>query len=125
MLKTYVSHSEISINVMVGGAHVHVAFIPHTLGGSSMSTADPQLQEAIERHRYFGTRITLMPPQTTPVHGASTRQEAKEPQLLTFTSITDAKDYCADTFGVSRTLLRTMQQIIDLAADNGVVIQFK
>ncbi|MBR7055284.1 MAG: hypothetical protein IKI26_11080 [Prevotella sp.] len=125
MLKTYIADTEMCINVRVGEGHAHVAFIPHTLGGSSLATDDPLLQEAIERHRHFGTRIHLAPP--TEPEPPARRQENKErkPEHLTFTSLNDAKDYCADTFGVSRTLLRTVAQIEALAAENGIIIHIK
>ena len=125
MIKTYIAQTEMCINVRVGEGHAHVAFIPHTLGGSSFATDDPRLQEAIEKHRHFGTRIHLAPPTEAEPPAKAEENKEQKPTHLTFTSLADAKDYCADTFGVSRTLLRTVAQIEALAADNGVIIHLK
>lgn len=127
MLKTYSADTEVSINVLVGGAHRHLAFIPRTLGGSSFATDDPMLQEAIEHHRFFGTRITLA---NTMEDNHDETPDTKEeqtgqPVALTFSSISDAKDYCADNFGISRTRLKSYEQIKAIAEDNGVVIHLK
>ena len=127
MLKTYSADTEVSINVLVGGAHRHIAFIPRTLGGSSFATDDPMLQEAIEHHRFFGTRITLVHTmdddrRETP---AMVAEPTGQPLNLTFSSISDAKDYCAEHFGISRTRLKSFEQIKAIAEDNGVVIHLK
>lgn len=127
MLKTYSADTEISINVLVGEAHRHLAFIPRTLGGSSFATDDPMLQKAIEQHRFFGTRITLvriMNENRQEVTSTVAEQKG-QPVDLTFSSISDAKDYCADNFGISRTRLKSFEQIKAIAKDNGVVIHLK
>ena len=127
MLKTYSADTEVSINVLMGGAYRHLAFIPRTLGGSSFATDDPMLQKAIEQHRFFGTRITLANTlddnhQERPDTDA---EQTKKTVNLTFSSISDAKDYCADNFGISRTRLKSFEQIKAIAEDNGVVIHLK
>ena len=129
MNKTYKSKSEISINVKVCGAHVHISFIPHTLGGSSFTTDNPQLQQAIEHHRHFGRRFALAKTEKVIDMEADTYgnecQETKQPQSVTFVSLNDAKEYCAQTFGVSRTQLRSRAQICEVAAANGINIIFE
>ena len=127
MLKTYSADTEVSINVLMGGAYRHLAFIPRTLGGSSFATDDPMLQKAIEQHRFFGTRITLANTlddnhKENPVTAG---EQTGKTVNLTFTSISDAKDYCADNFGISRTRLKSFEQIKAIAEDNGVVINLK
>ena len=129
MNKTYKSKSEISINVKVCGTHVHISFIPHTLGGSSFTTDNPQLQQAIEHHRRFGRRFALAKTEKVVDMEADTYgnecQETKQPQSVTFVSLNDAKEYCAQTFGVSRTQLRSRAQICEVAAANGINIIFE
>ena len=127
MLKTYSAETEVSINVLMGGAYRHLAFIPRTLGGSSFATDDPMLRKAIEQHRFFGTRITLANTlddnhQESPDTAA---EQTRKTVNLTFSSISDAKDYCADNFGISRTRLKSFEQIKAIAEDNGVVINLK
>ncbi len=127
MLKTYCSSSEICINVRVGDNNIHLSFTPLTLGGSTFTTSDANMQNAIEKHRFFGTRVKLMPMDAEnhaeENHDMPDSQE--KPEVLHFSSIADAKEYCADTFGISRTMLRSSAQIIQLAAEKGYVLEIE
>ena len=124
MRKTYHSSTEISINVSVGDNTIHLAFVPLTLGGSTFTTSDANMQQAIEGHRFFGTRIKLMAAESeerqVDEHPAERHDDM--PVVISFSSMADAKDYCADTFGISRTRLRSRAQIIQLAAEKGYVL---
>lgn len=133
MRKTYHAKSELCINVRMGDGYKHIAFIPHTMGGSSLTTDDPQLQSAIEQHRLFGSFITVevmrektvMASQSPKGSGngmANANHANPTPQEMTFNSNTDAKDYVANKWGVSRTMLRNREDIIRYAADHGVKI---
>ena len=132
MIKTYSSSSAVSFNVRLADGFAHVAFIPHTLGGSSFTTADTRLQEAIERHRYFGNIIRLekpLPQRTIPSpdlfdHAAGTSSPAA-PKEMTFFSLADAKDYVATQWDVSRTKLRTRAQIEEVALEHGVILKIQ
>ncbi len=127
MLKTYHSSSELSINVRVGDGTLHLSFVPLTLGGSTFTTSDAGMQRAIESHRFFGTRIRLVAVEKEENIGGQHLTEGKrcdeKKKTLHFSSIVDAKEYCADTFGVSRTMLRNSMQIRQLAAEKGYVIE--
>ncbi len=127
MLKTYTSPTAVSFNVRLAGGHAHVAFIPHTLGGSSFSTSDVRLQEAIEKHHYFGRLIQLeatpsQQPVTAGVKGGSSEADSGKPKEMRFYSLADAKDYVAEQWDVSRTKLRTRAQIEEAALEHGVVV---
>lgn len=124
MLKTYIANSEISINVRMPKGYVHLNFIPQTLGKSSYATTDKVLQEAIERHRLFGKRFSLAPHNGNdipepPNEDAGIKASNK---TLSFGTLADAKDYIADTWNVSRTKLRTREQLVAAAAAHGVTI---
>ena len=127
MIKTYCSSSEISINVRVGDNNIHLSFIPLTLGGSTFTTSDVIMQKAIEQHRLFGKRVKLMATEDESHEGKShtmtDKREKDKPEVLHFSSMADAKEYCADTFGISRTMLRSSAQIIQLAAEKGYVLE--
>ena len=136
MFKTYHSNTEIVINVRKAKSlkMTHIRFEPLTLGGSMFVTDDPDLQEAIERHRDFGTLFTVQvePPPLlfvdkdgTPEAGPANQETAPKAHILDFDSMSEAKDYVADTFGVSRTSMRTKEQIETAAAQNGLVIRWK
>ena len=119
MQKTYLSKSEVCINVSVNGRHRHLAFIPHTMGGSSLTVDDPALQTAIERHRFYGTRIVAAPIEAPPEPVPPTTADTG-PTTMAFDTLTEAKDYIADRWGVSRTMLRTKSQIEAVAAEHGL-----
>lgn len=113
----------------VGDYNIHLSFTPLTLGGSTFTTSDANMQKAIEKHRFFGTRVKLMPMDAenhaAENHDMSVSQEKEKPEVLHFSSIADAKEYCADTFGISRTMLRSSAQIIQLAAEKGYVLEIE
>ena len=141
-MKTYHAKSELCINVRMDGGYRHVAFIPHTMGGSSLTTDDLKLQQGIEQHRFFGTLISV----TTSTASQSPSSDSGDgkashlsqpsalsvsdgsavanPQTLTFSSISEAKDYVADQWGISRSQLRRIEQIKRTALAHGVIIRF-
>ena len=139
-MKTYHAKSELCFNVRMDDGYRHVAFIPHTMGGSSFTTDDPQLQCAIERHRFFGTLITVTimreeAPEASqsPISGSggapasdkssATAASGKEPLVISFSSLNDAKDYVADQWGISRSRLKHKEDIERFAAKHGVIIK--
>ncbi|MBP5387065.1 MAG: hypothetical protein J6Y97_06730 [Prevotella sp.] len=132
MRKTYHAKSELCINVRMGDGHKHIAFIPHTMGGSSLTTDDPQLQSAIEQHRLFGSFITVevMREETamasqSPKGSGNARANANDnhaPLEMTFNSYSDARDYVANQWGISRSKLRHREDIMRHAAEHHVKI---
>ena len=141
MKKTYHAKSELCFNVRMDDGYRHVAFVPHTMGGSSLTTDDLQLQSAIERHRFFGTLITVTvmreeAPEASqsPIAGSggapagdksSTAASGKEPLVLSFPSLNDAKDYVANRWGVSRTKFHNREEIERFATEHGVIIKLR
>ena len=156
MMKTYHAKSELCINVRMDGGYRHVAFTPHTMGGSLLITDDLKLQQGIEQHRFFGTLISvtastasqspssdsgdgkasyLSQPSALSVSDGSVEcvpsgfsvsdgSAVANPQTLTFSSISEAKDYVADQWGISRSQLRRIEQIKRTALAHGVIIRF-
>ncbi len=157
MMKTYRAKSELSFNVRMGSGYRHVAFVPHTMGGSSLTTDDPQLQSAIEQHRFFGTLIsvtvmreekprvapaTSFPVSQSPSTGSGDGPASGHPalssdliadvgsadanlQVLSFSSLFDAREYMADQWGISRTHLRFIEQIKRAAYEHGYAIELE
>ena len=136
MFKTYHSSTEIVINVRKGKSRqtAHIRFEPYTLGGSMFVTDDPDLQDAIEHHRDFGTLFTVQVQSPSlvivghdgnPETDSDSQKTANNANVLDFDSMTEDKDYVADTYGVSRTSMRTKEQIEAAAAQNGLVIRWK
>ncbi len=137
MIKTYVANTGLSFNVTKADAKkkTHVNFDSLTINGSIFTTDDERLQEAIEAHRFFkeGT-ITIAKeedeeaPETDNVTDSDTlEEESKEDkkEVVEFASVVEGKDYLADTYGVSRTQLRTRASIESYAAEKGISVVWK
>lgn len=135
MIKRYMAYSHVCINVALnGGGVLHVAFEPITGGGSVFYTADSQVQEALENHNRFGKLFFLDEEISEEVQGEKEKEtpvseEAKDGdndtqgtlQEITVTCADDAKDYLSEHFGVSRTKMRSIKAIQEVASVNGIV----
>ncbi len=121
-----------SINVSLGkGKSVHVSFTALTGGGSVFYTEDEKLQKALERHSRYGKIFRL---DRSFVDDEKTRvEEAKETKeqdvagaiVIKVASLDDAKAYLVETFGISRTKLRSKKQIEEAAAAYGIEFIFE
>ena len=121
-----------SINVSLGkGKSVHVSFTALTGGGSVFYTEDEMLQKALERHSRYGKIFRL---DRSFVDDEKTRvEEAKETKeqdvagaiVIKVASLDDAKAYLVETFGISRTKLRSKKQIEEAAAAYGIEFIFE
>lgn len=129
MTKHYISDSHIAINVTLnGGESVHLSFIALSNGGSVFSTDSEELQNAIERHYRFGDLFTLdhiEEPKNTSETANEEYTPAKESedgniQKITVNDLGEAKNYLADTLGISRTSLRSLKTILEVAKANNI-----
>ena len=129
MTKHYISDSHIAINVTLdGGESVHLSFIALSNGGSVFSTDSEELQKAIERHYRFGDLFTLdhiEEPKNTSETANEEYTSVKESedgniQKITVNDLGEAKNYLADTLGISRTSLRSLKTILEVAKANNI-----
>lgn len=129
MTKHYISDSHIAINVTLdGGESVHLSFIALSNGGSVFSTDNEELQNAIERHYRFGDLFTLdhiEEPKNTSETANEEYTSVKESedgniQKVTVNDLGEAKNYLADTLGISRTSLRSLKTILEVAKANNI-----
>lgn len=129
MTKHYISDSHIAINVTLdGGESVHLSFIALSNGGSVFSTDSEELQNAIERHYRFGDLFTLdhiEEPKNTSETANEDYTPVKESensniQKITVNDLGEAKNYLADTLGISRTSLRSLKTILEVAKANNI-----
>jgi conserved domain protein len=129
MTKHYISDSHIAINVTLdGGESVHLSFIALSNGGSVFSTDSEELQNAIERHYRFGDLFTLdhiEEPKNTSETANGEYTPVKESengniQKITVNDLGEAKNYLADTLGISRTSLRSLKTILEVAKANNI-----
>lgn len=129
MTKHYISDSHIAINVTLdGGESVHLSFIALSNGGSVFSTDSEELQNAIERHYRFGDLFTLDHIEEAKNTSETANEEytpVKESedgniQKITVNDLGEAKNYLADTLGISRTSLRSLKTILEVAKANNI-----
>lgn len=132
MRKIYKSDSGLAITIKYGVTTKHINFDTMTLGNSMYATDDEKEQEGIESHSWYGDKFALAevedPEEEAKKAAAIAKKvadkEAEEKELHTrqFSNVADAKEYVADTFGVSRTQLRSKDAVINVAKNHGVTI---
>ena len=154
MIKIYKANTNVSINVVLTSKkNLHISFIPLSNGGSTFTTDNEEIMNAIESHYNFGklfrlhstqdeskkkvTNVVKLPekkekqktdenPIQTENNGqndeTSTEETETDPTLkrVNVSDLASAKDYLADTFGISRTALRSMKAITEQAAVYGI-----
>lgn len=131
MTKHYISDSHIAINVTLdGGESMHLSFIALSNGGSVFSTDSEELQNAIERHYRFGDLFLLdrieEPKNTSETgtedeeHTSVEESENDNIQKIAVSDLGEAKNYLADTLGISRTSLRSLKTILEVAKANNI-----
>lgn len=128
-MKHYISDSHIAINVTLdSGESMHLSFIALSNGGSVFSTDSEELQKAIERHYRFGDLFILDHIEEPKNTSETTNEEytsVKESedgniQKITVNDLGEAKNYLADTLGISRTSLRSLKTILEVAKANNI-----
>lgn len=146
-MKKYIAKTNVSINVVLpSGANRHISFCALTGGGSVYYTDDPETIQAMERHYKYGTLFRATPQheggkrvkRTVPQPAADIAElPATEPSAdneeqgeqeagfkkIVVTDPDDAKGYLAEHFGVSRTKIKGVKTIKEIAAANGIVFE--
>ena len=143
MIKSYKANTNISINVVLPGSkkNLHIAFVPMSDGSSFFSTENEEIQQGMERHYKFGSLFRFVgasdtgKPRNAPAKAKTKEERAPEEAegtgengeseagttvKVTVTDLASAKDYLADKFGISRTLLRSTKAIMEQAAAHGI-----
>lgn len=130
MKKYYSSDSHIAINVLLeNGNSMHIAFTPISNGGSTYNTEVEVVQNALENHYRYNDLFVLDHVEDTnaPIEEPTQNTEedpnqAEESNIrkIRVSDIGEAKDYLAETFGVSRTSLRGQKAILEAAKANNI-----
>ena len=137
--KTYKAKSAVSIVVRVGKTSKRITFDAMSDGTSTYKTTDEALQAAIERHRAFGKTFylfrtvtvktateaktaTIVTAAETTASSVVTAESESSPALtqVTVTDAQSARQYLIETFGVSKTSVRSNKQLLEQAAAHGV-----
>lgn len=129
MRKIYKAKTNVSINVVLSNKkNLHISFNPLSNGSSTFSTDNEDVMNAIERHYNFGKlfRLDSVVDDTKPSEEVAEKAEIKDAaegtglKRVKVSDIASAKDYLADTCGISRTALRSVKAIMEQAAANGI-----
>lgn len=101
---------------------MHINFAPKSGGGSTYTTSSADVMKGIEQHYHFGTLIhieSVKDDVQAVAKQPKVAEEAKKETEVRKVKVSDigtAKDYLADTFGISRTSLRSAKSILEQAA---------
>lgn len=132
MYKKYQAGTDLSFSVMVGNERVRVVFEGKTMGCSIYGTRDEKLQKAIESHYWFNDKFFLVEVVDEKKEAAEAKKRAavktkkkvaEEKKTHIVTDFEDARDYLAETFGVSRSKLKTKEDILSIAKEKGVELE--
>lgn len=132
MYKKYQAGTDLSFSVMVGNERVRVVFEGKTMGCSIYGTRDEKLQNAIESHYWFKDKFFLVEAVDEKKEAAEAKKRAaaktkkkaaEEKKTHIVTDFEDARDYLAETFGVSRSKLKTKEDILSIAKEKGVELE--
>ena len=121
-MKIYKAKSQISLTVSLRGANAHVTFSPLTGGGSTYTTSDVEMQAALEAHPKFGRLFKAIEVKPVEVKKAAPKKKVEDNKIKV-SSADDAKEYLIDKYGISRTKLRTIKAIKEIAEKKGIVFE--
>ena len=110
MFNKYQAGTDLAFSVMVGDERMRIVFEGKTMGNSVYMTRDPKVQKAIESHYWFNDKFFLV-------------ESVDEKKTHVVTDVEDAKDYLAETFGVSRSKMKTKEDILAIAKEKGVELE--
>lgn len=131
MFKTYQGYSDLAFSVKMDGGMRRIVFDGQTCGTSIYCTRDAKEQKAIESHRWFNDKFWLieevdekkLEADAKKKAAAKTKKAAEEKKTHIVTDFEDARDYLAETFGVSRSKLKTKEDILSIAKEKGVELE--
>lgn len=131
MFKTYQGYSDLAFNVSLEGKLRRIVFDGQSRGTSIYSTRDSKEQKAIEAHHWFGDKFWLLEEVDEKKQEAETKKKAAakakksedEQKSVQVASIPDAKEYLADTFGISRSKMKTKEDVLAIAKENNIVLE--
>ena len=132
MFKKYQAGSDLEFSVMVGNERMRIVFEGKTMGSSIYMTRDPKVQKAIESHYWFKDKFFLVETIDEKKEAAEAKKKAAaktkkkvadEKKTHVVADFEDAKDYLAETYGVSRSKMKTKEDILDIAKEKGVELE--
>ena len=124
----FTSKSHVALSVPLEKGNAHISFIEKTGQGSVFYTDNEKLAKAMRKHPKFGKLFReeeIKEEAKEEVSDAPdiTDDGTKQPEV-SFSNNEDAKEYLADRFGVSRSKLRTRQEMEEVAKTNNLTINW-
>ena len=132
MFNKYQAGTDLAFSVMVGDERMRIVFEGKTMGSSVYMTRDPKVQKAIESHYWFNDKFFLVESIDEKKEASEAKKkaaakakkkEADEKKTHVVTDFEDAKDYLAETYGVSRSKMKTKEEILSVAQKHGVTLE--
>lgn len=132
MFKKYQAGTDLAFSVMVGNERMRINFEGKTMGCSVYMTRDPKVQKAVESHYWFKDKFFLVETVDEKKEAAEVKKKADaktkknvadEKKTHSVTDVEDAKDYLAEAFGVSRSKMKTKEDILAIAKEKGVKLE--
>lgn len=131
MFNKYQAGTDLAFSVMVGDERMRIVFEGKTMGSSVYMTRDPKVQKAIESHYWFNDKFFLAESIDEKKEAAEEKKKAAkakkkvadEKKTHIVTDVEDAKDYLAETYGVSRSKMKTKEEILAIAQEHGVELE--
>ena len=132
MFNKYQSGTDLAFSVMVGNERMRILFEGKSTGSSVYITRDPKVQKAIESHYWFKDKFFLAESIDEKKEAAEAKKKAaakakkkvaEEKKTHVVTDVEDAKDYLAETYGVSRSKMKTKEDILAIAKEKGVELE--
>ena len=133
MFKKYQAGTDLAFSVMVGDERMRIVFEGKTMGCSVYMTRDPKVQKAIETHYWYKDKFFLAESVDEKKEAAEAKKKKAaannkkkvydEKNTHVVTDVEDAKDYLAETFGVSRSKMETKEDILAIAKEKGVELE--
>ena len=132
MFNKYQAGTDLAFSVMVGNERMRINFEGKSTGSSVYMTRDPKVQKAIESHYWFKDKFFLVESIDEKKETAEAKKKAAakakkkvsdEKKTHIVADIEDAKDYLAETYGVSRSKMKTKEDILAIAKEKGVELE--
>ena len=132
MFNKYQAGTDLAFSVMVGDERMRIVFEGKTMGNSVYMTRDPNVQKAIESHYWFNDKFFLAESIDEKKEAAEEKKKAAaktkkkvadEKKTHVVTDVEDAKDYLAETYGVSRSKMKTKEDILAIAKEKCVELE--
>ena len=132
MFNKYQAGTDLAFSVMVGDERMRIVCEGKTMGSSIYMTRDLKVQKAIESHYWFNDKFFLAESIDEKKEAAEAKKKAAakakkkvadEKKTHVVTDVEDAKDYLAETYGVSRSKMKTKEDILEIAKEKGVELE--